>query len=122
MNTALLLPCPSSVRSPEEIASVEVDLYNPGANVWPPRFPATAIGAVVRPAASLYAIVNAACARCAAVSPAWIDPVTCPGGKPTTEVPVQTPRSPFTVVGPVLVTAVPARTPKLAAAPRFINT
>src|ERR1051325_9369455 len=53
MQTAFAFPCASSPRSPEEISSEPVDLYKPGARVWPPRFPATVIGARVRPLASL---------------------------------------------------------------------
>src|ERR1019366_1349254 len=42
-------------------------------------------------------------------------PVIVPGGNPVTAVPELTPRSPVTVVCPVLVTVEPARTAKLAA-------
>ena len=45
--------------------------------------------------------------------------VTIPGGNPTTAVPGLTPRLPLTVVTPVLVTVVPARTANDAAVPRF---
>src|SRR5205807_6212713 len=56
---------------------------------------------------------------CAAVgSPACCDPFTTPGGNPVTAVPGLTPRSPVTIVAPVLVTVEPARTAKLAADPR----
>src|ERR1041385_8859959 len=58
IQTAFAFPWASSVRSPEEISSVEVDLYRPGARVRPPRFPATVIAPTVRPAASLYAVVK----------------------------------------------------------------
>ena len=40
-----------------------------------------------------------------------------PGGKPDIDVPGLTPRSPVTTVGPVLVTALPPRTAKVAAVP-----
>jgi hypothetical protein len=40
-----------------------------------------------------------------------------PGGNPVIEVPGETPTFPVTTVGPVLVTADPASTPKLAAVP-----
>src|SRR5947207_13816530 len=50
MKTAFGSPLASSVRSPVT-ASVEVDLYRPGARVCPPKSHATAIGAVDRPAA-----------------------------------------------------------------------
>jgi hypothetical protein len=45
-------------------------------------------------------------------------PLTVPGGNPVTEVPGLNPRSPVIVVGPVLVTVLPARTPKPVAVPR----
>src|SRR4029077_18401468 len=118
MKTALTSPWASSVRSPEEISSEEVDLYRPGVRVCPPRFPASVIAPTVRPAASLYAVVKSSCAWAAAGSPAWIVPLTVPGGNPVTAVPGLSPRSPVTVVAPVLVTVEPARTAKLAADPR----
>ena len=43
---------------------------------------------------------------------------TVPGGNPVTAVPGLTPRFPLIVLGPVLVTVVPARTAKLPAVPR----
>jgi hypothetical protein len=50
----------------------------------------------------------------------WMVPsLTMPGGNPVTAVPGLTPRSPSIVLGPVLVTVLPARTAKLAAVPRF---
>src|SRR5437660_12932642 len=118
MKTALASPWASSVRSPEEISSEEVDLYRPGVRVCPPRFPATVIAPTVRPAASLYAVVKASCAWAAAGSPAWIVPLTVPGGNPVTAVPGLSPRSPLTLVAPVLVTVEPARTANVLAAPR----
>src|ERR1043166_6518459 len=54
MNTAFASPWASSVRSPEEISSEDVDFQRPGVRVWPPRFPATRIAPKVLPAASLY--------------------------------------------------------------------
>src|ERR1700691_2222969 len=42
---------------------------------------------------------------------------TMPGGNPVTAVPGLTPRSPLMLLGPVLVTVVPARTAKLPAVP-----
>jgi hypothetical protein len=45
-------------------------------------------------------------------------PLTCPGVTPVMDVPVDTPRSPATAVGPVLVTAEPASTANEAATPR----
>src|SRR3972149_3257200 len=86
--------------------------------VSPPRFPATVMGHRVRPAASLYAMVKLAIPPAAVGSAAWIVPTTLPGGNPVTALPGLTPRSPVTVVAPVLVTVAPARTAKLAADPR----
>jgi hypothetical protein len=72
-----------------------------------------------RPAASLYAVVRSdwACSATASAT-CWVPLITVPGGKPVTAVPGLTPRSPETVVGPVLVTAWPANTAKDAAVPR----
>src|SRR5207245_6085976 len=88
-----------------------------------PRSPATVIAPTVRPAASLYAVVRSVWAWAAAASPVWIVPFTVPGPpsivkNPVTAVPGLTPRSPLTVVPPVLVTVEPARTPNVAADPR----
>src|SRR5437667_5716726 len=121
MKTALASPWASSVRSPEEISSEEVDLYRPGVRVCPPRLPAIVIAPTVRPAASLYAVVKASCAWAAAGSPAWIVPLTVPGGNPVTAVPGLSPRSPLTVVAPVLVTVEPARTANVLAAPGAVG-
>ena len=44
-------------------------------------------------------------------------PDSVPGGNPVIAVPAQTPTSPATLLGPVLVTVEPARIPKLQAAP-----
>src|SRR2546421_4365885 len=71
IQTAFVWPWASSVRSPAEIASEDVDLYRPGARVWPPRFPATATAPTVRPAASLYEAVKLVSAWDAAASPKW---------------------------------------------------
>src|SRR5664279_4784880 len=50
---------------------------------------------------------------------AWIvPPFTRPGGNPVVADPGETPRSPVTTVGPVLVTVVPARTAKLRVVPK----
>src|SRR5881394_1278443 len=118
MNTAFSSPWPSRVRSPEEISSDVVDVYRPGVRVWPPRFPATVIAPLVRPAASLYAAVKSSCAWAAAASARCIVPLTVPGGNPVTAVPGLNPRSPLTVVAPVLVTVEAARTAYVEAAPR----
>src|ERR1051326_3119439 len=109
MNTALASPLASSVKSPEEISSEEVDLYTPGASVRPPRLPATMIAPTLRPAASLYAVVSASCASAAVGSAMCSVPLRIAGGKPVIAMPGLTPRSPVTVLAPVLVTAEPAR-------------
>lgn len=53
----------------------------------------------------------------ATASAACVSPLTWPGGNPVTAVPGETPRWPLIIEGPVLVTAVPPRTPKLEAVP-----
>src|ERR1051326_7889326 len=72
----------------------------------------------VRAAAALYAVVRSAWARAAAASAAWIVPLIAPGGNPVTAVPGLKPRSPLTVVAPVLVTVEAARTANVPADPR----
>src|SRR6185436_16795127 len=84
--------------------------------VCPPRSPATVIAPTVRPAASLYAVVKSSCAWAAAASATCIVPLT--DGDPVTEVPGLNPRSPLTVVAPVLVTVEAARTANVLADPR----
>src|ERR1700729_2902831 len=69
------------------------------------------------PAALLYAVVRSLCAWRATASAEWVAPFTRPGGKPLIAVPGLTPRSPVTVVGPVLVTDWPPRTAKLSTVP-----
>ena len=60
----------------------------------------------------MYAVVKSVFARPAAAVPASMaPPTTTPGPKPVTADPGLTPRLPVTVVRPVLVTVVPARTP-----------
>ena len=54
IKTALAFPFASKVKSPDEIASVDVDLYNPGVRVNQPILPdKVTISVLVRPAASL---------------------------------------------------------------------
>jgi hypothetical protein len=66
----------------------------------------------------LYAVVKSIWAWAAtALVMSWA-PFTMPGGNPVTEVPGLRPRFPLMTVRPVLVTVVPARTPKLPAVPR----
>src|SRR6185369_11338016 len=95
--------------------------YTPGVSTRPPRRP-PAIGAPqTRVAASVYAAVRSDCACCAAGVAECRKPepgAMLPGGNPVIAVPGHTPTLPVTTVGPVLVTAEPARTPKLAAVPR----
>src|SRR5688572_7643345 len=62
-------------------------------------------------------MVKSACAWAPAGSPAWIVPLTVPGGKPVTAVPGLSPRSPLTVDAPVLVIVDAARTANVLAAP-----
>ena len=80
-------------------------------------FPDRRIGAVVRPAASLYAVVKHNLALVALTSLTRITPpITLPGGKPVTADPGLNPRSPLLItVGPVLVTVEPAKIAKSAA-------
>lgn len=64
------------------------------------------------------AVAVSFCACSATASATCIaPPVTVPGGKPVTALPGLTPRSPFTTVGPVLVTVEAPSTAKLCAAP-----
>ena len=72
-----------------------------------------------RPAASLYAVIRSFLACTATASAAWVVPFTVPGGNPVTAaaLPGEIPRSPVMVVGPVFVTAVPARTANGSAVP-----
>jgi hypothetical protein len=66
----------------------------------------------------LYAVVKSAWACPATASFMCLVPFTMPGGNPVTEVPGLRPRFPLMTVPRVLVTVVPARTPKLPAVPR----
>src|ERR1051325_8065766 len=79
------------------------------------------IAPLVRPAASLYAVVKSSCAWAAAASARCIVPLTVPGGNPVTAVPGLNPRSPFTVEAPVLVTVEAARPASVLAHPRTIG-
>src|SRR5450759_4109823 len=71
----------------------------------------------VRFAASQYAVVRANWACAESVTVRWLPWVTVPGGKPVTEVPGLTPRSPEMTELPVLVTSLPASTEKDVAVP-----
>src|SRR5580658_10462620 len=53
MNTPWGSPPPLRVRSPEEIARDDVDLYSPGVRVSPPMLPEMVTGQFVRPLALL---------------------------------------------------------------------
>ncbi len=109
-------PWPSRVRVPVKLAE-DVKQYTPSGKVRPTR---SVLGLLVqgRPAISLYAVVTSLCACKATASAAWVAPFTVPGGKPVIAVPGLTPRSPVSVVGPVLVTVEPPSTAKLSAVPR----
>jgi hypothetical protein len=117
IKTAFGSPPASRVSDPPT-SSEEDALYTPGESVWPaPMKPGTlAVG--LRPAASLYAVVRSDWAPAATPSALCIVPLdTVPGGNPVTAVPGLTPRFPLMLLGPVLVTVVPARTAKLPAVP-----
>ncbi len=63
------------------------------------------------------AAVKSVCAV-VALAPVNVTPLTVPGGNPVIAVPGLAPRSPVRTVAPVLVTAEPPRTAKVAADPR----
>src|SRR6185503_11892441 len=70
------------------------------------------------PARLRYAAVVASCARAASPpGPRIVPSFKVPGGKPVTDVPGSTPRSPVMIVGPVLVTVAAPSTAKASAAP-----
>jgi hypothetical protein len=118
MKTAFGSPWASKVSDPPT-SSEEDALYTPGASVWPAPMKAGTLAVGLRPAASLYAVVRSDWAVAATPSALCIVPLnTWPGGKPVTAVPGLTPRSPLMLLGPVLVTVVPARTAKPPALPR----
>jgi hypothetical protein len=117
MKTAFESPCAFRISAPPT-SSDDVALYTPGAIDWPaPMKPGNAV-AGVRPAASLYAVVKSDSAPAATPSVWCTVPFTIPGGKPVIALPGLTPRSPLRMLGPVLVTVVPANTAKLLAVPR----
>jgi hypothetical protein len=124
IQTAFGSPPASRVSAPETSSDDEA-LYTPGTSVAlsmpaePMELGMSVVG--LRPAASLYAVVKSASAPFATVPgpvAVYTVPVTAPGGNPVTAVPGYTPRSPLMMLGPVFVTVVPARTPKLPAVPR----
>ncbi len=117
MKTALGSPWAFSVRAPPT-SSDDVAVYTPGESVWPAPMKGPTLPDELRPAASLYAVVKSDWAPAATPSAECTAPVTMPGGNPVTAVPGLTPRSPLTLVWLVLVTVLPARTPKLLAVPR----
>jgi hypothetical protein len=122
IQTAFGSPSAFKVSAPETSSDDEA-LYTPGTS-GALRMPAEpmvlgmfAVG--LRPAASLYAVVKSAWAVPATASATCMVPlITVPGGNPVTALPGLTPRFPLMMLGPVLVTVVPARTPKLPAVPR----
>src|ERR1019366_497974 len=117
MKTALGSPCASRVSAPPTSRD-DVALYTPGESDWPAPIKGPTLPDGLRPAASLYAVVRSDWAPAATPSALWMVPVTMPGGNPVTAVPGLTPRSPKTMVIPVLVTVLPPSTPKLLAVPR----
>ncbi len=120
IQTAFELPPASRVRSPDDMASEEVDLYSPGASVNPPMFPDTVMGATVLPAASLKAVVKSASACAATGPPANTVPLIVTAGVPATRAaPGNIPMFPVTVPPPVKVTVVPATTAKVESDPRL---
>jgi len=109
IKTALLFPLASKVRSPEDIAREEVDLYNPGVSVRPPIFPeSVTISVLVRRAASLNAAVKSSLPCVDKLVLIWIVPTNIPGGNPPQDVPGLNPISPVIDVAPVFVMAEPA--------------
>src|SRR5678816_1450122 len=118
MNCALGFPKALRVTVPV-IPSVEEDVYTPGKNVRPPRFPAT-VAVDAAPAAALYAAVNSICACAAKGFAELMLPLTKPGppgaipANPVIAAPGLTPRFPSTTVGPLLVTVEPAKTPNVS--------
>ena len=124
IQTASGLPPAFRVSAPETSSDDEA-LYTPGTScalsmpAEPMVLGTLAVG--LRPAAALYAMVKSAWAPSATVPgpvAVYTVPVTAPGGNPVTAVPGYKPRFPPMTLGPVFVTVLPARTPKLAAVPR----
>jgi hypothetical protein len=118
MKTAFGSPWASSVSEPLTSSDVEA-LYTPGLSVWPAPTAGPTLAVGLRPAASLYAVVRSDSAPPATASSSWTAPLSIPGGNPVIAVPGLTPRSPLMMLGPVLVTALAARTSKLLALPRL---
>jgi hypothetical protein len=65
-------------------------------------FPATVVAQLERPLASFHAVVRSLLAVAAAELATFWVPLTVPGGKPETDVPGLSPRSPVRAVAPVL--------------------
>ncbi len=115
---------PSAFRVSAPLTSSDDEaLYTPGTSgalslpAEPMVLGMSAVG--LCPAALLYAVVKSALAIPATASAACTVPlITVPGGNPVTALPGLTPRFPLMMLAPVLVTVVPARTPKLPAVPR----
>jgi hypothetical protein len=116
IQTALGSPCASRVTVPVRLMAVGA-LYTPATRVRPVRSPTVASGGL--PAASLYAITRSDFAWTATASVTCCVPTTIPGGKPVTEDPGKSPRSPVITEGPVLVTVWPANIAKDAVVPRL---
>ena len=112
MNTALELPCASSVRVP--VRPNVPEPYNPANNVCPPSSTPVEV-APGRPAASSYPVLRSAFACAATELRSSITPlVSSPGGNPvmngSTPTPGLTPTLPPILDGPVFVILEPART------------
>jgi hypothetical protein len=116
IQTALGSPWASRVTVPFTARLMAVAaLYTPATRVRPVRSPTVAFGGL--PAASLYAITRSDFAWAATASVTCCVPTTIPGGKPVTEDPGKSPRSPVITEGPVLVTVWPANIAKDAVVP-----
>src|SRR4029077_7655443 len=124
MKTLFPLPCASRVTSAVPTDIEEVAVYSPHVSVCPPMSPFLDVPPVSALAA-LYAFVASVCAFHAALSAECAVPLNVPAPpdwtplNPDIAVPGLTPRSPVTVVAPVLVTAELARTAKFPAVLRF---
>src|SRR4029077_9074128 len=124
MKTLLPLPCASRVTSAVPTDIEDEAVYIPHVRVLPPISPFSEVPPVSAFAA-LYAFVASVCAVAAVVSAECAVPLNVPGPpdwtpvNPDIEVPGLTPRSPVTVVAPVLVTAELARTAKFASVLRL---
>jgi hypothetical protein len=124
MKLALGLPWASRMSVPVT-PTEDGKQYTPGVRIIPPI---SVIGGNVTVqvcvTANRYALVASVWACAAIASATCIVPLTLPGppvqgeGNPVQEGPGLTPRSPFSIVGPVLVTVAAPSTAKVPAVPR----